>query len=165
MPGNPNSIKSCCITFISPLSIKTLMKNLQVFAYNRLLISHRSGFSINNFYIRIQLSACIFNKTEKKGGLVRFLQMKTRKFIENKRGTKMELDCNTCEHTDKKISQLPCLYCDNGNLWEPTPKQSIHGQINRIPFAPMKGPVELKVRGSSLVVGRGIASKIYVTTC
>jgi DtxR family Mn-dependent transcriptional regulator len=38
-------------------------------------------------------------------------------------------------------------------------------QVEVTKIAPMKGPVELKVRGSNLVVGRGIASKIFVTTC
>ena len=45
----------------------------------------------------------------------------------------MEAECNTCEHTDKKISQLPCLNCDNGNHWEPKPKKSVSRPIHGNP--------------------------------
>ena len=68
----------------------------------------------------------------------------------------MEPDCNTCEHIDKKISQLPCLYCDNGNQWEPEPKKSIGPQLNGMPFTHGKRPDTRQMKTQD--IGRFVAT-------
>ena len=35
-------------------------------------------------------------------------------------------------------------------------------KVKMLRYAPMNGPVEISVRGTNLVIGKGMASKIYV---